>query len=239
MDQFTQGVLLSADGTPIDAVLLGRIMSLVKNHLNLDQEHLWVVYPRTRQQDSNLHAQIVGVWEPETLSQKSSESKNSDDQDASTVQTDYGDVEDDYFSVRGEVIYQSLDPANVIVKIKQAPRKPNDSPKFFKLKLNGTLEGKAVGHFWDFHVRRQENSLTIEQAKDIGLLPPKKNPKKPFGKGGNKRFGGGGKRPFDPNRSSRYKDQDSTTATPPARKDPLPKPTKRTDRVNQPPVNPD
>ncbi len=239
MDQFTQGVLLSSDGTPIDAVLLGRIMSLVKNHLNLDQEHLWVVYPRTRQQDSNLHAQIVGVWEPETLSSKPNESGSNDEQDTSTVKTDYGDVEDGYFSVRGEVIYQSLDPANVIVKIKQSPRKPTDNPKFFKLKLNGILEGKAVGHFWDLHVRRQQNSLTIEQAKDIGLLPPKKNPKKAFGKGGNKRFGGGGKKPFDPNRSSRFKDSAATTVTPPVRKDPLPKPVKRNDRSSQPPVNPD
>ncbi|WP_445241346.1 hypothetical protein [Microcoleus vaginatus] len=66
-EQFTRGMLIAADGTAIDAVLLGRVMSLVKNHLDLEQEHLWVVYPRTRQEDGNLHAQIMGVWEPETL----------------------------------------------------------------------------------------------------------------------------------------------------------------------------
>ncbi len=62
-EQFTQGTLLTTDGVELNAVLLGRIMSLVKNHLDLDKEHLWVVYPRTRQENDTLHIQIVGVWE--------------------------------------------------------------------------------------------------------------------------------------------------------------------------------
>lgn len=54
-EQFTQGKMVTSDGTELDAVLLGRIMSLVKNHLDLEAEHLWVVYPRTRQENDNLH----------------------------------------------------------------------------------------------------------------------------------------------------------------------------------------
>jgi len=65
-NNFLKGTLVATDGTQINAVLLGRIMSLVKNHLDLEQEHLWVVYPRTGQHDG--HLQIVGVWEPEKLS---------------------------------------------------------------------------------------------------------------------------------------------------------------------------
>src|SRR5689334_6494987 len=41
-EQFTQGILLTTDGVELNAVLLGRIMSLVKNHLDLEKEHLWV-----------------------------------------------------------------------------------------------------------------------------------------------------------------------------------------------------
>lgn len=66
-EQFTRGNLVTDDGTEVDAVLLGRVMSLVKKHIELDEPHLWVVYPRTRNKDSQLHAQIVGVWEPEKL----------------------------------------------------------------------------------------------------------------------------------------------------------------------------
>src|SRR4028118_205822 len=79
-EQLTRGTLLASDGTLIDAVLLGRVMSLVKNHLSLDQSHLWVVYPRSRQEDGNLHVQIVGVWEPEKLHQtRSTEPPNSEE----------------------------------------------------------------------------------------------------------------------------------------------------------------
>ncbi len=67
-EQFTRGVMLTDDGSEVEAVLLGRVMSLVRNHLALDREHLWVVYPRTRDREGTLHLQVVGVWEPENLS---------------------------------------------------------------------------------------------------------------------------------------------------------------------------
>ncbi len=66
-EQFTRGNLIAADDLAIDSVLLGRVMSLVKKHIDLEKPHLWVVYPRTRNKDRDLHAQIVGVWEPEKL----------------------------------------------------------------------------------------------------------------------------------------------------------------------------
>ncbi len=66
-EQFTRGEMTTSDGTAVEAVLLGRVMSLVKNHLDLNEEHLWVVYPRTREIEQDLHLQIVGVWEPEKL----------------------------------------------------------------------------------------------------------------------------------------------------------------------------
>ncbi len=68
-EQFTRGNITTEDEIPIDAVLLGRVMSLVKKHIDLTQPHLWVVYPRTRPNNSDLHAQIVGIWEPENLNQ--------------------------------------------------------------------------------------------------------------------------------------------------------------------------
>ncbi len=235
-EQFTQGTLLTSDGTAIDAVLLGRIMSLVKNHLNLEEEHLWVVYPRTRQQDNNLHAQIVGVWEPETLaSDHSSSTETVPEKElvGSSENVTNPTVEDDYFSIRGEVIFQGQDPAHVIVKIKQAARKPAEGPKFFKLKLTGTLAGKAIGHFWEFHVRRQDNNLEIQASQDIGLLPPTKKPK------GAAKGRPGVKKPWNTNRPPR-KDYQSTTEAPSlAHKDPLPKPIKKVERPVKRPLNPE
>lgn len=72
-EQFTRGMLTTEDNQTIDAVLLGRVMSLVKKHVDLTIPHLWVVYPRTRPKDEHLHAQIVGIWEPDNLNRDSSE----------------------------------------------------------------------------------------------------------------------------------------------------------------------
>lgn len=197
-EQFTQGTLYTPNGVEIDAVLLGRVMSLVKKHLDLNEEHLWVVYPRTRQEEENLHVQIVGVWEPETL--KSSEASDSSDSGASEeeqsepqISSDLAlaEIEHGYFSVRGEVVYQSQDDEKyVIIKIRQSSRKDSDKPKFFKLKLNGLAGLRAVGHFWDLHVRLDENALKIEESHDIGSIPVKRW-KKPFDR--NSRFSSRGK----------------------------------------------
>ena len=171
-EQMTQGTLMTTDGAEIEAVLLGRIISLIKNHLDLEQEHLWVVYPRTKVQDDRLHVQIVGVWEPETLSQ------DSEEQPISSEQTDHG-----YFSIRGEVIFYSTEEKIIIVKIKQFPRQEGDKPKFFKLKLKGVLGDKPLRRFWDLKVRLEGEDLIIEEGTDLGFASKrkpkfKKDPKK-------------------------------------------------------------
>ncbi|MDB9325825.1 hypothetical protein PN435_06485, partial [Nodularia spumigena CS-590/02] len=148
-EQFTQGTLLTKDGVELNAVLLGRIMSLVKNHLDLEKDHLWVVYPRTRQENDTLHLQIVGVWEPENLAPQPTQEDKADSVSQKLETTDDHAPEnpeefsDGSFSVRGEVVYQSFDAKSLVVKIKQAPRKSTDKPKYFKLKLQGVLSTKA------------------------------------------------------------------------------------------------
>jgi hypothetical protein len=250
-EQFTQGVLLTADGVELNSVLLGRIMSLVKNHLDLEKEHLWVVYPRTRQENDSLHIQIVGVWEPENLAKNSPDEQNVESQppepdisgsiDGSPVPS--SEITDGGFSVRGEVVYQSTDVQNLVVKIKQAPRKPTDKPKYFKLKLRGILNTKAVGKFWDFQVKREADILIVESASAIADLPKKRRPPMRGGPGaGGRRPGGpggpggsGGRRPSYPPRRSgdtpprpiKKTDGDSSASSRPVQSRPTPKPVKK------------
>lgn len=161
--QMTQGTLITTEGTEIEAVLLGRVISLIKNHLDLDKEHLWVVYPRTKAKEDRLHVQIVGVWEPETL-----------DKDADLLEQPSESVDDGYFSIRGEVIFYDNEKNTIVVKIKQFPRKEGDKPKFFKLKLHGTLGDKPLRRFWDLKVRLSEESLIIEEGTDLGFAQKRK-----------------------------------------------------------------
>jgi hypothetical protein len=234
-EQFTRGNLVTPEGTAIDAVLLGKVMSLVKNHLSDDEEHLWVVYPRTRQKEKTLHVQIMGVWEPEKLTPAAVDSSPSSSEATAPVSQESSppqeqtepEIQDGYFSIRGEVIFQSQDEEYIVVKIKQSPKDSETKPKFFKLQLEGTLPGKAVGHFWDLHIKRQENSLRIEQGNDMGSIAPKK--KKPFkGKGGKS---GGSKRPYKS--SGRPVPNPGVQPTPAPRTEPLPKPVKRNKPQNQ------
>jgi hypothetical protein len=290
-EQFTRGSIFTDDGYEIGAVLLGRVMSLVKKHVDLEQPHLWVVYPRTREKgDGDLHVQIVGVWEPENLNRMMEASEQEDaapepvesdlidqeleSEDAEPTQEDLAaelaeaeteeteeteeaeaenagmetgeaegegeeatiaetvvaqektaqekvfppgqetqsqpstpetevlppvpasELDDKYFSVRGEVIYQSLEDEQLLVKIRRAPRPGTDESKAFKVVLKGVLEGKAVGYFWDLHVQREGNMLVLQKGTMIAAVPPQKRTRKkpPFnrrgGPGGNRRGGG-------------------------------------------------
>ena len=65
-ETLTRGVIHTDDGSEIEAVVLGRLLTLMRRHLDLDGSHLWVVYPRSRPEQL-LHLQMVGVWEPSTL----------------------------------------------------------------------------------------------------------------------------------------------------------------------------
>ncbi|MBW4551386.1 MAG: hypothetical protein KME35_09790 [Aphanocapsa sp. GSE-SYN-MK-11-07L] len=160
-EQFNRGNLLTEDGTELDAVLLGQVMSLVKKHLDLEKQHLWVVYPRTREKLQTLHLQIVGVWEPEQLNPTGTEEA------APSLTTD------GFFSVRGEIIFQSQEKGFAVVKIQQSARKGSEPPKFFKVRVEGTVTLKP-GYFWDVEANRQGNNLVLVKANTVALLPPKK-----------------------------------------------------------------
>ncbi|MGH8000545.1 MAG: hypothetical protein ACREPR_14225 [Brasilonema sp.] len=243
-EQFTQGSMVTTDGAQLDAVLLGRIMSLVKNHLDLEKEHLWVVYPRTRQENDKLHLQIVGVWEPENLAKH----QVADDEEDSASQEDLptpvandsskalipsSELPDGNFSVRGEVVYQSFEAEHLVIKIKQAARKQDDKPKYFKLKIKGKLEARAVGKFWDLQVKREVEELVVESAEAIADLPKKRRPPQTrYGGGGGRRPGG--RKPFPPRPRNgetpdpvRKTGDSSAVSKPISSKSPMPKPVKR------------
>jgi hypothetical protein len=178
-EEFTKGSVVTDDGTLIDAVLLGRIMSLAKKHLDLGESHLWVVYPRVRKDDGKLHVQIMGIWEPKLIEPTGTASATPEPME----------IPDNYFSIRGEVVFQSREKKEVFVKIRQAARKKEVEPRQFKLRLIGDFPDKMVGNFWEFDVLRQGDDLVIRTGQMIAPLRAK------GGKGG-KPPGGGGRKPF-------------------------------------------
>jgi len=232
-EQFTRGAMLTSDGTEVEAVLLGRVMSLVRNHLDLEQQHLWVVYPRTREMRQDLHVQIVGVWEPEKLNKEGEDaseleaSPQSDSSSAAPASTpeDSG-FDENYFSIRGEVVFYSAEEQQIVVKIQQAPRKTADREKAFKLRLDGILSSpKALGYFWDLQVERRGAALVVTSGTPIGLVPPKKKTASTgFQRAGDRR---------PPQRKTRPAGAKSAAPAGAPRREPLPKPVKRAEPASE------
>jgi hypothetical protein len=214
IEEFNQGVMLADDGATIDAVILGRIMSLIKNHLDLEKSHLWVVYPRIRKEDNKLHAQIMGIWDPQLVIKSVNNSIDTDnpiatspDDTVAPTADSTASVEsmsdlrtipsietlgipDSYFSIRGEVIYQSRETKEIFVKIRQSPKKKTEEERYFKIRLIGDLPQKLVGNFWDFDVVRVDNDLEIRSGQFVAPLRaklPRKGGSRPPGDAGSQR----------------------------------------------------
>ncbi|ABW26886.1 hypothetical protein [Acaryochloris marina] len=173
-EQFNRGDLITEDETHLDAVLLGQVMSLVKKYLDLEQTYLWVVYPRTREKEETLHMQIVGVWSTEGFGPMAATEASDTPEEPSQLAAP---LQDGYFSIRGEIVFQSTERNYLLVKIQQSPRKSSDRPKAFKLKLTGNLKDKTLGYFWDLHVQRQGGELAIVNGQKVALVPPKRKSK--------------------------------------------------------------
>jgi len=156
-EQLTRGIIRTAEGAELEAVVLGRLLTLMRRHLNLEEPHLWVVYPRSRE-DGGLHLQMVGVWEPSTLAP---------DQETGSS-TDALPEGDDYFSVRGELIYTRPETGDLVVKVRVMPRPDGSRPVPFKLQLKGEVPLEHLRHFVALNLRRTDQFLQLESFEVIG-----------------------------------------------------------------------
>jgi hypothetical protein len=157
-EQLTRGLIRTADGETIEAVVLGRLLTLMRRHIDLAEPHLWVVYPRSRE-PQGVHLQMVGVWEPSTLAEPSA---------ADPV--DSLPEGDDYFSVRGELIYTRPETGDLVIKVRQQPRADGSKPVPFKLQLKGVVPLEHLRHFVALDLRRQAQDLQLERFEVIGPM---------------------------------------------------------------------
>lgn len=184
-DQFTRGAIHTADGQELDAVVLGRLLTLMRRHLDLSQPHLWVVYPRSRE-EGGLHLQMVGIWEPSTLSAAPEPPATSEPQPAGTEPDPPGPAAppapsdalpqgDDYFSVRGELVFTKPESGDLVVKVRQLPRGDGQRPAPFKLQLRGDVPLQHLRHFVALDLRRQGQALALEGLEVIAPVSQRGN----------------------------------------------------------------
>ena len=168
-DNFTRGNLVDSDGNEIDSVLLGRVITLIRNHVSLEKPHLWVVYPRCRN-NKNLHLQISGIWEPSTLKKDLLPKKGFSEKSISKVDQDDLLEGDDYFSIRGELIFTKPEEKEIVIKILQKPRNQQKKALPFKITLKGEISMNYLKHFVSLNVRRFGFDLLVEDFQIIGPI---------------------------------------------------------------------
>ena len=168
-ENFTRGALIDSKGNEIDSVVLGRVITLIRNHVELEKPHLWVVYPRCRN-NQNLHLQITGIWEPSTLNKDVIDKEVLDENSSFKADSDDLLEGDDYFSIRGELIFTKPEDKEVVVKIRQKPRNQQKKALPFKVNLKGNVPINYLKHFVSLDVRRVGYQLLVEDFQIIGPI---------------------------------------------------------------------
>ena len=192
-DQITRGSIHTEDGEQIEAVVLGRLLTLMRRHLDLNQPHLWVAYPRSREQ-GGLHLQLVGIWEPSTLAsqvQVNPETGGNGAEATPALLTDALPEGDEYFSIRGELIFTRPETGDLVIKVRQLPRGDGQRPAPFKLQLRGEIPLEHLRHFVAIDGRRQGQQLQVERFEVIAPVAQRGNR---GGKGRREGRAGGGSR---------------------------------------------
>ena len=168
-DNFTRGALIDSQGNEIDSVLLGRVITLIRNHVSLEKPHLWVVYPRCRN-NQNLHLQITGIWEPSTLKKDLMEKETLNEASIPKVDSDDLSEGDDYFSIRGELVFTKPEDKEVVIKIRQKPRNQAKKALPFKVNIKGEIPVNYLKHFISLDARRIDHQLLVEDFNVIGPI---------------------------------------------------------------------
>ena len=160
--QLNRGFLIDNKGEKIETVVLGKALSLLKKHINLKKSYFWVVYPKNKNAQ-NLHLQVAGIWDPYQL--------NNLPNDSSKVNfsnlLEELDLKDNYFSVRGELVFVNTQKKEFVIKICVASKLKNLKNKNFKLTIKGELSLELLNSFLSLDVIRDGNALELLNCEVI------------------------------------------------------------------------
>ncbi len=158
-----KGLITDNEGEKIETVVLGKALSLLKKHIDLNKNYYWVVYPKNKD-TQNLHLQVAGIWDPVELNDLP---KNSSKINFSKLLEEL-DLKDNYFSVRGELVFVNKSKKEIVIKICSTSKLKNLKNKNFKLVIKGELSLELLNNFLSLDVNRDGNSLKLIKYEVIG-----------------------------------------------------------------------
>ena len=155
-EQLNRGFLIDDKGEKIETVVLGKALSLLKKHIDLKKSYYWVVYPKNKN-TQNLHLQVAGIWDPYTLNDFPNDSSKTN---FSNLLEEL-DLEDNYFSVRGELVFVNTQKKEIVIKICSDSKLKNLNNKNFKLVIKGELSLQLLNCFVSLDIKRDGNALKL------------------------------------------------------------------------------
>ena len=169
-EQLNRGFLTDNKGEKIETVVLGKALSLLKKHIDLKKSYFWIVYPKNKN-TQNLHLQVVGIWEPYQLNDFQNDS----------LKTNFSklleevDLKDNYFSIRGQLVFVNTQKKEFIIKICSSSKLKNVKNRNFKLAIKGELSLELLNSFLSLDVIRDGNSLKLLEYEVIEKNLSKQN----------------------------------------------------------------
>ena len=170
IDQLNRGTLTDKEGKIIDTVILGKALSLIKKYIDLEKNYFWVVYPRNKS-TNNLHLQVAGIWDPYQLNQVDN---NNSEKDPDELLEELN-LNNNYFSIRGELVYVNTQKKEVVIKICSSPTSKRLKNQTFKIIVEGEIPLQFLNNFVSLDVIRHGNILRMFKYEIIEKIKSKKS----------------------------------------------------------------
>ena len=161
-EQLNSGFLIDGKGEKIETVVLGKALSLLKKHIDLKKSYYWIVYPKNKD-SQNLHLQVAGIWDPYQLNDFPNDSSKTN----FSKLLEELELKDNYFSVRGELVFVNTQKKEVVIKICSSLKSKNLKNKNFKLVIKGELSLKLLHSFVSLDINRDGHSLKLVKYEVI------------------------------------------------------------------------
>ena len=161
-EQLNKGLITDNEGEKIETVVLGKALSLLKKHIDLNKNYYWVVYPKNKN-TQNLHLQVAGIWDPFQFNDLP---KNSSKINFSKLLEEL-DLKDNYFSVRGELVFVNKSKKEIVIKICSTSKLKNLKNQNFKLVIKGELSLELLNSFVSLDINRDGNALKLTNYEVI------------------------------------------------------------------------
>ena len=161
-EHLNRGYLIDNKGEKIETVILGKALSIIKKHIDLNKSYYWIVYPKNKN-TQNLHLQVTGIWDPYQLNDFPTDSSKTN----FSKLLEELDLQDNYFSVRGTLVFVNTKKKEIVIKICFDSKLKNLKNKNFKLVIKGELSLDLLNSFVSLDINRDGNALKLVRYEVI------------------------------------------------------------------------